>query len=49
MKKAKVIVEWNILDKIANSTKLTEREKISYLRYVWYLTQKEKRNLTLVI
>lgn len=34
-----------ILDKIANSVKITESEKISFLRYVSYLTISEQKEL----
>lgn len=34
-----------ILDKIANSVKITEKEKISFLRYVSYLTASEQKEL----
>ena len=49
MKNTKLIVEWNILDKIANSTKMDDSQKIDFLKYIWYMTREEKRELTLII
>lgn len=34
-----------ILDKIANSFKITENEKMSFLRYISYLTVSEQKEL----
>lgn len=34
-----------ILDKIANSLKITENEKVSFLKYVSYLTNSEQKEL----
>lgn len=34
-----------ILDKIANSMEITEKEKISFLRYISYLTVSEQKEL----
>jgi hypothetical protein len=30
------------LDKIANSQKITDREKLRYLKYIWYLKSDER-------
>lgn len=38
-------VKAEILDKIANSLKITENEKLSYLRYISYLTVSEQKEL----
>ncbi|MDD3646861.1 MAG: hypothetical protein PHH06_05665 [Candidatus Gracilibacteria bacterium] len=48
MKNAKLIVEANILDKIANST-MSDSEKLNFLRYVGYMTSSEKAQLSLLI
>jgi len=37
MKKSKITVESSVLDKIANSKIITEKEKLYYLKYIWYL------------
>ena len=49
MKKSKIIVEWSILDKIARSNILTQAEKLNFLKYIWYMTSDEKRELATVI
>lgn len=41
----KVNVDNKVLDSIVNSLKITESEKIVYLRYVSYLTQTEQKEL----
>ena len=49
MKKSKIIVKWSILDKIAKSNILTQAEKINFLKYIWYMTTKEKKELSAII
>jgi hypothetical protein len=49
MKKSKIIVEWSILDKIAKSNILSPNEKLNFLKYIWYLTTEEKRELATLI
>ena len=49
MEKSKIIVEPGILDAISNSTKLNKSEKITYLRYLTYMTISEKRELIRII
>jgi hypothetical protein len=50
MKKAKkIIVEWSILDKIANSVILSQKEKLNFFRLVWYMTKKEQKELATLI
>jgi hypothetical protein len=34
MKKSKITIESSVLDKIANSQKITDREKLRYLKYI---------------
>lgn len=49
MKKSKIIVKGTLLDKIANSNLLEDFEKMSYLRYVWYLTPDEQNELEVLV
>jgi len=49
MKKAKIIVDWSMLDKIVNSMILSEKEKLNFMRYVWYMTTNEKQELASII
>ena len=48
MKKSKINVSVELLDAIAESS-IEEREKISYFRYVGYLTPQEQKELYLVL
>lgn len=41
----KVNIDNKVLDSIVNSLKITESEKIVYLRYVSYLTLTEQKEL----
>lgn len=49
MKKAKIIVDWSILDKIVNSIILSEQEKLNFMKYIWYMTTNEKQELASII
>jgi len=49
MKKSKIIIESFILDKISESNELTNNEKINFLKYVWYMTMSERRELSQLI
>lgn len=49
MHKSKILVDNNILDKISWSTKLTDKEKISYLRHIYYLNKSEREELVQLI
>lgn len=49
MAKAKIIIEWSILDKIANSVILSDKEKLNFLKYIWYMTWEEKVKLAKLI
>jgi hypothetical protein len=49
MKKSKVLVEGSILDRISNSTKIQEESKISFMKYVWYMTNAEKKEFLQII
>ncbi len=49
MKKSKINVEHDILNMIANSTKLTESQKISFLKFIWYMNKKEIDELKMLV
>ena len=49
MNKAKIIVDWSILNRIVKSIILTEKEKLNFLKYIWYMTSNEKRELASII
>ena len=49
MKKAKIIVDWSILNRIIKSVILSEKEKLTFMKYIWYMTQNEKRQLASII
>lgn len=49
MKKSKIVVDTYILDKISESRELTSIEKINFLKYVWYLTISERRELSQIL
>jgi len=49
MKKAKIRIKQVILDRISNSSKLTDPEKVSFFKYVWYMTTMEQKNLVNII
>lgn len=42
MKKSKITVESSVLDKIVNSKIITQKEKLYYLKYIWYLKSFER-------
>lgn len=41
----KIILNSDVLDKIANSLKITQEEKLNFLKYVAYLTKTEQQEL----
>ncbi len=49
MLKSKIIIDPFILNKISNSTELSDTEKINFLKYIWYLTKSERRELALTL
>ena len=50
MKKAKkILVEWNILHKIANSTILSEKEKFTFFDLIRFMTKSERQELATLI
>lgn len=49
MEKARIIADVSILDKITNSTKMGDIEKLNFLKYIWYMTEQERQELSLII
>ena len=49
MQKSKIYIGPNILDKISSSNKLTDKEKITSLRYIYYMTEDEKIEFTQLV
>ena len=49
MSKSKINVRKTLLMKVADSQKMGDNEKFSVMRYAWYLTEKEQRQLERVI
>lgn len=47
--KSKIIVDTFLINKIANSTKIDNDSKISFLKYMWYMTWTERRELIQLI
>lgn len=41
----KFILNNDLLDKIANSFKITEMEKLAFMKYVAYMTKSEQKEL----
>lgn len=49
MRKSKIIIDEFIINKIANSIIIDNNWKISFLKYIWYMTWSEKRELLQMI
>ncbi len=49
MYKSKIIIDKDILEKIVDSKKMEEWEKNNFLKYIWYMTKKEQKELSLII
>lgn len=49
MKKSKIEISAKVLDTIADSQVLTECEKVSFLKYVGYMTYEEQKELCVII
>ena len=49
MKKRQIKVDADILDMITNSTKLSEAQKISFLKFIWYMNRKEIDELRAIV
>lgn len=48
-KKRKILFDQTLLDKIVNSIIITENEKLYFLKYIAYLTNKEKKELSSLV
>ena len=44
-----IVTNNSILDQIANSNYLSESEKITFLKYIWYLVREEQEQLSKLI
>jgi len=49
MQKSKIIIDEFTINKIANSTIIDNNSKISFLKYIWYMTWSEKKELLQMI
>lgn len=49
MKKSKIIIDPFVLAKIADSSELSDNEKVSFLSHIWYLTKSEREELVGII
>lgn len=45
MSKSKINIDAQVLDCISNSVQINDAEKVSFLKFVWYMTISEKREL----
>jgi len=48
MKKS-IIIDKELIDAIANSVKINAKEKLSWLKIIWYLTFSERRELMTLV
>jgi len=48
MKKS-ITIDKNLINAIVNSLKITEKQKMYWLKYVWYLTLSERKELLSLI
>lgn len=49
MSKQEIKIDGNILDKIASSEVMTDSEKLSFMKYVGYMTTSEQKELVEII
>ncbi len=49
MKKSKILVDASLLNKIAHSDRISEVEKINFLKFVGYMTSEEKSELAMLV
>lgn len=49
MKKSIILIDSFVLNKISCSNELKDTEKIQFLKYVWYMTGSEKRELAQLV
>ena len=47
--KKKIRVNDRVLDKISSSGVMTDKEKLRFMAFVWYLTEGEQKELTEII
>ena len=48
MKKS-ITIDKNLINAIVNSLKITEKQKMYWLKYIWYLTLSERKELLSLI
>lgn len=48
MKKS-IIIDNDLIDAIANSLKMGDKEKMNFLKYIWYMTFSERKELLTLI
>ena len=48
MKKS-IIIDKELIDKIVNSFKISEQEKLKWLKIIWYLTLSERKELMTLV
>jgi hypothetical protein len=48
-KKSKILFDNTMLDKIVNSVIISEQEKMNFIKYLAYLTSKEKKELATLV
>jgi hypothetical protein len=44
-----IIIDRNLIDAIANSMKIGDKEKMTFLKYIWYMTLSERKELLTLI
>ncbi len=49
MKKSKIQISAKVLDTIADSWEISEKQKLSFLKYVGYLTYDEQKQLCQIL
>jgi hypothetical protein len=49
MKKSKILISAKVLDTIAWSWEISEKQKLTFLKYVGYLTHDEQRQLCQIL
>ncbi len=40
-----ILIDKELIDAIANSLLLSDKEKLNFLKYIWYMTFSERREL----
>jgi hypothetical protein len=48
MKKS-IIIDNDLIDAIANSFKISDKEKMTFLKYIWYMTLSERKELQTLV